>query len=146
MPTMKPAMCASTVIFRFMAMQEFESAIAQLLIALPSMVIIVSSQDHMSFSSPHITSKSLELQPLATEDAERMIRQQVAKQTPQAVVTELAALCGNIPIALSVVSRSIPDTEPSAAQVPPSHIMHVCISYCEWANAPQCHKRADDAL
>lgn len=92
---------------------------AQLLSACPSMVIIVSSQDHILFTSHHITTKSLELQPLAAEDAEKMIRQQVAKETPKAVVAELAALCCNIPIVLSVVSKSIPETEPSAAQVPP---------------------------
>ena len=103
----------------FMALQEFERAMAQLLSAAPSMVIVVTSQERMSFTSHQITSKSLELQPLAAEDAEEMIRQQVAKQTPKVVVAELAALCCNIPIVLSVVSKSVPETEPSAAQVPP---------------------------
>ncbi len=57
----------------FNALQGFEKAIAQLLLAAPSMVMIVTSRNHVLFTSHQITTKAIEVQELAAEDAEKMM-------------------------------------------------------------------------
>ena len=79
------------------------------------MVIIVTSREKMLPSQ--LTSKGLEMRPLAAEHAEEMTQQQVAANMPQAVIAELAAWCGNTPILLSVVCKSIDNSQSYAAQV-----------------------------
>ena len=97
-------------------LQGFEKSIAQILAAAPSLLMIVTSRTRALFAFHNLTGRSIEIQQLASEDAEKMIWQFAASDTPKTVVAELAALCGNMPIALLVVSSHIADSA-SAAKV-----------------------------
>ncbi|DBA98643.1 TPA: hypothetical protein ACH3X1_014429 [Trebouxia sp. C0004] len=93
---------------------EFEKSIAQMLTAAPSLLMIVTSRNRALFASHNLIGRSMEIQQLASEDAEKMIWQCAASDTPEAVVAELAASCGNVPIALLVVSSYIADSASAA--------------------------------
>ena len=84
--------------------------------AAPSLLMVLTSRNRTLLASHNLTGRSIEIQQLASEDAEKMILQSAASDTPKAVVAELAALCGNMPIALLVVGSYIADSA-SAAKV-----------------------------
>ena len=108
-------------------------SIAQMLAAAPSLVMILTSRNRAPFASHNLTSRSMEIQQLASADAEKMIWQSAATNTPIAVVAELATLCGNMPIALLVVSSHIADSASAAKVHCPQYVwphVHKC-SACQ---------------
>jgi hypothetical protein len=126
-------MCASLFAS---TLQEFEKSLAQMLAAASSLLMVVTSCNRALFASRNLTGRSMEIQQLASEDAEKMIWQSAASDTPKAVVAELAALCGNMPIALLVVSSYIANSASAAkVHIPQSVCPHVykcfaCQSLC----------------
>jgi len=94
-------------------LQVFEENIIKLLEAAPSLVIVITSRSSVLFTSGQITVSMAGIQQLNAEDAEEMVLQ-LAPRTPTTVAAELAALCGHVPIALSVVSGAVAHSSAAA--------------------------------
>lgn len=112
-------------------LQGFEQAIGHVLAASPSMVMIFTSRNSVLFTSPQITNRSIEVQQLAAEDAEKIMWQFAAPNTPKDIIAELAELCGNVPIALCLVSKAIANSA-SAAKVPHPRCLQGRVCVCAW--------------
>lgn len=97
------------------ALQTFEDGISKLLTACPAMSIIIASRTSDMFVGSSISVSSLHMKPLAVADAQSLV-EHFAQHTPHAVAAQLAEMCENTPIALSVVSKAIGDS-PSLGKV-----------------------------
>lgn len=79
------------------------------------MITIITSRTSDMFVGSSVSVSSLQIKPLAIADAQSLV-QHFAQRTPNAVAAQLAEMCENTPITLSVVSKAIGDS-PSLGKV-----------------------------
>ncbi len=87
-------------------MQEFQNALSQLQACLSNVTLLSTSRIRALFLD--MPSQTLELQPLAQEEAQKLLCRVCPqlKEEPR-MAEQLATQCGNIPIALKVVASTI---------------------------------------